>query len=256
MHFFGNRSESGSAFSDPFEEEQIDWKIFEDENLLRFLSGPTMENQFQQEEIYAPVYLDPSFASHDQQLHHPVHIPEPWEPPSPQSAAISQAILDRTVALNLTHAEQADIHQHLNYLFIPSRIDKLVGLYFEYWHPHCPILHQPSFRIDMVPFPLLMPVCLMGAMYSPIDREVSSAKVLLDLSEMAVYSMDDLTDDAEIRHAMRTAAGLPSHQPDLMSPLTLQNLQTAFLMVCVQFWAGNPIARKRATEQFGIVVKV
>jgi hypothetical protein len=257
-NFFSNGSETGSSiYSDPFEDEQTDWKLFEDENLLRFLSSPFTENQLEVEDIYAPpVYLDPSFAAPDQ-MGVPIQMQKQWEPPSPQSAAIVQAILDRAAALNLTLQEQAEINQHLNYLFTPSRINKLISLYFEYWHPHCPILHQPSFSLETIPYPLLIPVALMGAMYSQVDREVSTAKHLLDLAELLVYSIDDLTDDSEIRQMMRDTTGLSHNQRIMTSPLVLENLQTAYLMVCVQFWAGNAVARKRAVEtRFGIVVKV
>lgn len=205
--------------------------------------------------MFTPVLLDPNFATPAQSSG--VQLPGEWDPPSPQSAAIVQALLHKATALNITFIEQVDINQHLNYLFTPSRIDKLVGHYFEFWHPHCPILHQPSFKFETAPIPLLISVTLMGAMYSQVDREVNTAKVLLDLAELYVYSMDDLTDDYEIRQMMRASAGTTLEQPLESSSLAFQNLQGAYLMVCVQFWAGNLVARRRSMEtRFGVVVKV
>ena len=101
-----------------------------------------------------------------------------------------------------------------------------------------------------------MSVTLMGAMYSPVDREVSTAKLLLDLAELYIHSMEDLTDEFEIRQMLRLSAAT---SPDSikLGPLAFQYLQAAYLMVCVQFWAGSMVSRKRAIEtRFGVVVKV
>jgi hypothetical protein len=43
----------------------------------------------------------------------------------------------------------------------------------------------------------------------------------------------------------------------MLSLLAFENLQAAYLMVCVQFWAGNTVSKKRAVDtRFGVVVKV
>lgn len=256
VNFFGNGSDNGSTFSDPFEEEPIDWSLFEDENLLRFLSGPFTDYPMQPEDAYAPVFMDPNFPPIDPMTNIQGSIPKmEWEQPSPQSAAIVQSILNRAIALNTTLSEQEDFRQQLNYLFTPSRIDKFINHFFEFWHPHCPILHQPTFSVETAPIPLLVSVTLMGAMYSQSDQEVNTAKHLLDLSELFVYSMEDLTDDSEIRQMLRSNPSV--EQSVIVSPLAFQYLQAAYLMVCVQFWAGGMLARKRAIEtRFGNVVKV
>jgi hypothetical protein len=123
-HFFGNGSENGSTFSDPFEDEPIDWSLFQDENLLRFLSSPLTEVQMPTDDMLAPMFMDPNFAQV-----RPVtglSFPMEWEPASAQSAGIVQALLEKVTSLNLNPEEQAGISQHLNYLFTPSRIQKFV----------------------------------------------------------------------------------------------------------------------------------
>lgn len=183
-------------------------------------------------------------------------FPGEWEPASVQSSAIVQLILEKAMSLQISPQEQADIQQHLNFLFTPSKITKLVNLYFEFWHPHCPIVHQPTFNIDSAPIPLLIAVTLMGAMYSQADREVNTAKVLLDLAELVIYSVDDLTDEFEIRQMLR-ASTVPTEQTVMSSPMAFSHLNAAYLMVVVQFWAGNMVSRKRAIEtRFGVVVKI
>jgi hypothetical protein len=252
--FFGNGSENGSTFSDPFEDEPIDWSLFEDENLLRFLSSPFREVQMQADDMFAPLFMDNNYT--EPVPMNTLPFPGEWEPASVQSSAIVQLILEKAISLQISPQEQADIQHHLNFLFTPSKITKLVNLYFEFWHPHCPIVHQPTFGIDTAPIPLLLAVTLMGAMYSQADREVNTAKVLLDLAELVIYSVEDLTDEFEIKQMLR-ASTMPANQCVEMSPLTFSHLNAAYLMVVVQFWAGNMVSRKRAIEtRFGVVVKI
>ncbi len=147
--------------------------------------------QVQAENIYAPLITDATFDPSINSL----PFPGGYETANVQSAGLVQLILDQAISLQLSPQEQADISYHLNYLFTPSKISKLVNLYFEFWHPHCPILHQPSFNIDTTSPVMLLSVTLMGAMYSQVDQEVSTAKRILDLSELVVFSMPDLTDE-------------------------------------------------------------
>ncbi|KAN0106146.1 putative C2H2 finger domain protein [Hyaloscypha variabilis] len=254
---FANSSENGSTastFSDPFEDEPIDWSLFEDENLLRFLSSPFNEVQMQSEDLFATMGMDQGFTAGSHMSGVP--LPGEWEPPSEASSTAIQAIFEKTMALRLSPSEQADISHHLNYLFTPSRIKRLVGLYFEFWHPHCPIIHQGTFNVDVVPTPLLVAVLMVGAMYSQVDRDVSTTKLVLDLAELYIFSIDDLTDEFEIRQMLRAPYNTtPDSLP--LSNLAFQNLQAAYLMVCVQFWAGNMVSRKRAIDtKFGVVLKV
>jgi cytochrome c-type biogenesis protein CcmH/NrfG len=92
-------------------------------------------------------------------------------------------------------------------------------------------------------------------MYSQVDRDVTTAKTLLDLAELYIYSMDDLTEEFEVRQMMR-AASTTTPESIALSMLAFQHLQAAYLMVCVQFWAGNMVSRKRAIDtRFSVVIK-
>ncbi|KAE8444827.1 hypothetical protein EG329_014182 [Mollisiaceae sp. DMI_Dod_QoI] len=240
VDMFGNNSDNGSAFSDFFEDESIDWSLFEEENLLKFLSTPMTDIH--------------SFGSAPAVTNLPPPIE--WEPASVQSAAIIQGIMESTSTLHFTIQEQTQVSQNLNYFFTPSKIDKFVAHYFEFWHPHCPILHQPSISIHTTPIPLLAAMIVMGSMFSSDDRDVNMGKMLLDLVEHYVYSIDDLTEASEIRQMFRAP---PNSAPDMltMSMLAFQHLQAAYVIVCVQFWAGNLVARRRAADsRFAVVVKI
>jgi len=254
LDIFTNSSENGSTFSDPFDDEPIDWSVFEDENLLRFLSSPFSEVEMQTYDMFSPVLMDPSFASAPAITN--ISFQREWEPPTPYSSAAVQAIFGTALSLQLSPLEQGNVSQHLNYLFTPSNITKLANLYFEFWHPHCPIIHQESFNVETVPTPLLVAVVMVGAMYSQNDTDVTTAKLLLDLAELYVFSMDDLTDEYEIRQMLRAPASSTAESIPL-SMLAFQHLQAAYQMVCVQFWAGNMVSRKRTIDtKFGVVIKV
>jgi hypothetical protein len=254
LHFFGNGSENGSTFSDPFEDEPIDWSSFQDENLLKFLNSPFTEVQMQADDIFAPMFMDPNFSHAGLVTGMP--CPPEWDPASVQSAAIIQGLRGKASLLNLNPQEQTDLSQHLDYIFTPSRIERMVSLYFEFWHPHCPIIYRPTFSIETTPTPLLISMTLMGVMYSQVDHEVKSGKILLDLAEMFVFSASDLTEESEIQRMLRASLGSSPDQSGMLSSMALQNLQAAYVMVCLQFWAGNPVARRRAIERFAVVVKV
>ncbi|KUJ14468.1 uncharacterized protein LY89DRAFT_736502 [Mollisia scopiformis] len=239
VDMFGNNSDNGSAFSDFFEDESIDWSLFEEENLLKFLSTPVAEiHNFGS----APVMTN-------------MPLPVEWEPASVQSAAIIQGVMESTQALHFNIQEQTQISQNLNFFFTPSKIDKFVAHYFEFWHPHCPILHQPSISIHTTPIPLLAAMIIMGSMFSSDDRDVNLGKVLLDLVEHYVYSIDDLTEESEVRQMFRASNPAPEMLP--MSMLAFQHLQATYIIVCVQFWAGSLVARRRAADaRFAVVVKM
>jgi hypothetical protein len=251
---FGNQSANGSTFSDPFETEPIDWSLFEDENLLRFLNSPFEDVQMQSDDFFASMIIDPAIGDNSSATGQSVSID--WEPPTAQSSTIIEALLDKTTSLQLGAEKQSEISHHLNFLFTPSRITKFIDLYFEFWHPHCPFLHQASFNAEIAPPSLLVAVILMGAMYSQTDKEVAIAKRLLDLSEIYIYSMDDLSDDFEIRQSLGLLRCSGSESISY-GPLALQHLQAAYLTVTTQFWAGSLVSRKRVVEtRFGTVIKV
>jgi len=252
--FFGSQSENGSAFSDPFETEPIDWSLFEDENLLRFLNSPFEDVQMQSDDLFASMIIDPAIGDNSPATSQSVSTE--WETPTTQSSTIIHALSEKTTSLQLSAEKQSEISHQLNFLFTPSRITKFIGLYFEFWHPHCPFLHQASFNAEIAPPSLLVAVILMGAMYSQTDKEVAIAKRLLDLSEIYIYSMDELSDDFEIRQSL---SSLHSSGSEFVSdgPFALQHLQAAYLTVTTQFWAGSLVSRKRVVEmRFGTVIKV
>jgi hypothetical protein len=234
--------------------KQIDWTVLQDDSLHRFLGQP-MGGVPMPTDVFTPIFMNPNF-SHAGPVSGAICGGE-WEPPSAQSAAILQALLGKLAMLNMNDQESADISQELNYLFVPSRIEKFINCYFEFWHPHCPMVHRPSFSIDAAPIPLLISMTLMGAMYSQVEHEVDASKMALDLAELFIYSIEDFADEFEVQRMLNFSSAPPQTQPSMPSYLALKNLQAAYLMVVVQTWAGNTPARKRAMEtRFSTAIKV
>lgn len=256
LDLIGTGSENDSSYSAAFEDEPFDWSVFDDENFLRFFSSPFVDGQMSSDNLIT-VSTGPMLQNLELGSGLPMALPGDWEAPSIHSAAIAQALLDKASSLPISAEETAEISRHLNFLFKPSRIDELCSLYFEFWHPHCPIIHRPSFRIETEPIPLIVSMTLMGAMYSHDEKIVSTAKLLLDLAELYVYSMDDFREDFEIWQMMRLSSTSQHEQSVGLSNQALQHVQSAHLMVCAQFWAGNTVAKKRVVEtRFGVVIKV
>jgi hypothetical protein len=240
VDFFGSNSNEGNVSSTALDDQSIDWSLLDEANLLTFLGGPFgVVPMFESEAPITGFSLIGDF-----------------EAPTPQSAMLVQEILESSMCLQMTQPEQEHVSQNLRFLFTPSRIEKFVGLYFEFWHPHCPIIYKPAFSIHTAPLPLLAAICVMGAMYTPVDTEITTARLVVDLVELYIHSLNDLSDFYEIRHMLRVASVLAPENIQL-SVLAFNNLQAAYILVCVQFWAGNMVSRKRAVDtRFNSIVKV
>ncbi|POS86194.1 hypothetical protein EPUL_003298, partial [Erysiphe pulchra] len=214
-HYSG--SESGS-----YESDLVNWASEGNYNFLNFMSSPFSN---------FPSEISPTtqIALRD------------WEPPSVQSSAIIQCIRDRAIMIYANPQQQSEMDQNLNYLFTPSKIIRFVNEAFESWHPNYPIIHIPSFSIETASIPLLIVITVMGALYSRNETEVNSARSILDLVEYYIFSLDDLTDEHEIRQIMMSGN---LHE----SPFCLSSLQAAYIMVVLQFWTGSSVSKKRTIE--------
>lgn len=236
----------GSYRPGDHEEYAIDWSVFDDESFLRFFSSPFGEGDVPIQGLFATLQDDMS-----------VQKSLSTSPGAVSQPEIIRALLDAAFTLHMSTEEGAEISRHLNFLYTPERTEKFCNMYFEFWHPHCPILHRPSFDMDIIPTALLVPITLMGAMYSNVDKEVSTAKLLLDLAEIFVFSVDDLREEFEIRRSLRFSSTMRQDPNLMMSPLAFDHVRAAHLMVCVQYWAGNTLAKRRVVEtRFGVAVKV
>jgi hypothetical protein len=128
-------------------------------------------------------------------------------------------------------------------LITPEKIHTFVKLYFYHWHRHGPLIHEPSFDAATVALPLLLSVFAIGGMYSKNPIEVTMVKSLLDIMEIVVYDTPGIKDEYEFDIVVPTAEKDYDHQ------YQLEEFQGAYLMIVIQYWAGNAIAKKRVRQQ-------
>ncbi|KAJ5787619.1 transcriptional regulator family: Fungal Specific TF [Penicillium paradoxum] len=170
----------------------------------------------------------------------------------PFAAALVQSILAR-IRQVLEPKAQEEVSAHLHFLLTTARIRKFITLYFKYWQPSCAMLEN-SFDPETIPPSLLAAVSFMGAIYSTDTREAELAKRVLDFAELFVFSNEVFLAESEMCIVF---SGDPCRDEEPTDWARFQNLQAGFIMVIVQYWSGNHIARNRAIEnRFGEIVKV
>lgn len=133
------------------------------------------------------------------------------------------------------------------------RIESWVKLYFRHWQKHGTIIHEPSFNAATVALPLLLAVMCIGCMYSKDETEVFQVKLLLDVIEYYIYTNPGLGD--EYKFDGNLYPSLRDHSPFLQN--RIEEFQGAYLMIVVQYWTGDWLARKRARQsRFPRIVSV
>ncbi|KAL4753717.1 hypothetical protein BDW72DRAFT_167788 [Aspergillus terricola var. indicus] len=228
---------------------------FFQDTFLDFFNGPFGETHKTVGDTYAGGMMDytPTPASnHDPNL--AFSGQQPFEPERPYATAMIQAILSRAWSVPLDAKVHEEISTNVTFLLTTGRIQKLVALYFKYWHANCTMLHAPTFDPEYVALPLLTSVVFMGAMYTKDERERYAAKRLLDFAELYVFSSDIFSSEYEMAS---TICGNRQAEGEVHGWLQFQTLQAGFLMVVAQYWAGGPVSSSRAMEiRFSEVVKV
>lgn len=132
--------------------------------------------------------------------------------------------------------------------FTMSNFHLFSQTFFHHFHPHCPLLHKPSFDPNSAPLHLLLVVCLGGALYSSLSDAISIANSLLDLAEELIFRNFYLE-----RH---NKGHLPNEQAGNSIP-HLQDIQAALSISFLQNWEGNRAARHRIrVDRFPGIVSV
>lgn len=136
--------------------------------------------------------------------------------------------------------------QHMNNaleIVTPEKIKSFLELYFYHWQRHCPIIHQQTFDASKAALPLLITMFAIGGMYSKYANEIASIQLLLDLFEIIVYKTPGLEVEYEFRRGTQACEDYIKEQQQL------EELQAAYLMIVVQYWGGNAIAKERVRQQ-------
>ncbi|KAF4463228.1 Peptidase S33 tripeptidyl aminopeptidase-lik [Fusarium albosuccineum] len=173
---------------------------------------------------------------------------------TPQITIVRELMLRKVQDLSRDSSASRQLSAIIARLFCPSKIDAFVDLFFVNWHPNCPILHPPSFDVELVASELLISVVSFGAMYSHDKEDRKAARKILDIAELVIFS-------AEI-FAIHNAMMYPSNEPTTananeMHSYQFQQVQAGYLITTVQYWAGTQQAKSRAMEtRFSDIVKI
>lgn len=129
-------------------------------------------------------------------------------------------------------------------LFTVDNLLEFTRLYFDNWHCNCPIIHQPSFNLEIISLPLLLAVFLIGATYSFPRDTASMARECLDLAENFAFEHRDFKD-----------IFLFEKVPHLAAKSSIEALQATFLVAVLQNWQNGSLSRRRMrTKRYSEIV--
>lgn len=132
-------------------------------------------------------------------------------------------------------------------LITAANFTAYINLYFRHWHKHAPMVHEATFDPTTAALPLVLALMGLGGMYSKEARDILKLKLLLDTIEAYIFSIPGLNDEYELpgrTYVKRGEDASPEWQQ-----YQLEELQGAYLMVVLQYWTGNHIARMRVRQQ-------
>ncbi|PQE08746.1 C2H2 finger domain (Zms1) protein [Rutstroemia sp. NJR-2017a BVV2] len=126
-------------------------------------------------------------------------------------------------------------------------IASFTKLYFKHWHHHAPMVHEASYNPCTAALPLVLSIMSLGGMYSKIPAEVEKVKYLLDTIESYIYSIPGINDEYDLPGRAYIKRGEDASQD--WQQYQLEEFQGAYLMIVLQYWSGNEIARARVRQQ-------
>ncbi|KAF7878834.1 hypothetical protein EAF04_000037 [Stromatinia cepivora] len=147
------------------------------------------------------------------------------------------------VGANAVSKEVIEAIEHITADVIAAHIK----LYFKHWHHHAPMVHEATFDPCTAALPLVLSIMSLGAMYSTEANEAAEGKLLLDTIETYIYSINGFNDEFDLPG--RTYAERTGNSSQEWLQYQLEEFQGAYLIVVVQFWTGNEIARTRVRQQ-------
>ncbi|KAH6629743.1 hypothetical protein C7974DRAFT_395147 [Boeremia exigua] len=142
-------------------------------------------------------------------------------------------------------AQHSQDHSHIEF-FNPFNLERYLGLFWDRWTPHCPIIHKASLDIKDTPIFMLLVMVLIGCCMSDNPEDVSNARKWLDITEWNIFQQLSLWSTLEQLYGQDPAALLRAK---------LRLLQSALLVCTVQHWEGLKESKERIKhEKFPAVV--
>lgn len=172
----------------------------------------------------------------------------------PYVGALRDCLLSKLYQLGIGEDRMDEIMLDLDFFFTVDCVERFISLYFDNWHRNGPILHQPTFSPCTTRTWLLLAVTIFGAIYSRKPREHRIAASLLDATELAIFSTPPFSCTASIANKLNGPRPVLT-ETDAWDDF--EDLQAAYLISTVQYWAGDQSGRNRIIEnRFGDVIQV
>ncbi|KAF7554812.1 hypothetical protein G7Z17_g2665 [Cylindrodendrum hubeiense] len=174
------------------------------------------------------------------------HSTNLWEFTSKEGPTHQPRYEDRHIELRMTEiisalrsnsgdensAENAvAVSKSAEYIFTVDKVDDFVQAYFENWHPHCPMLHRPSFNLSTAFTPLITAVILVGAIYSSTEN-AEAARACLNAAENYIFGHE------AFRRILSPLSGKTC-------TLGIEPLQAGFIISVPQHWDNHRDSRHR-----------
>jgi hypothetical protein len=117
--------------------------------------------------------------------------------------------------------------------FSPVKLRRFLDLFWAWWHPHCPIMHKPTFDVSKASCALVASMAMIGACVA-LGEDRAEAKLLLNTLEAIVFENSLFQDEC-----------LEGQSDELL----LQTLQAGHFVCVLQNWEGEDKGKKRARQQ-------
>ncbi|KAH8808572.1 hypothetical protein F5884DRAFT_821883 [Xylogone sp. PMI_703] len=180
--------------------------------------------------------------------------PSPWiEPGSPMNGqmllerrafTIREALRHSIVKINMPHEPPNEVLRAVE-LITAYNLVLYTQLYFHHWHKNSPMVHHSTFNLFTAAIPLVLAILALGGMYSNNCVAIEKLKLLLDPIEDYFFSLPGWGDEYEQTNRVYRPADDSSIE---WQQYQLEELQAGHLIIIIQYWTGNMVARCRVSQ--------
>ncbi|RFU36198.1 hypothetical protein B7463_g24, partial [Scytalidium lignicola] len=161
-----------------------------------------------------------------------------------RAEVIREALRHTIAKISMPHEPSNEVIQAVE-LITAYNLVLYAQLYFHHWHKNTPIVHHSTFNLFTTAIPLVLAILALGGMYSNNSIAIANLKLLFDPIEAYLFSLPGWSDEYELNRIYH-----PVHETatDQWQQYQLDELQAGFLIILLQYWTGNMVARNRVSQ--------
>ncbi|KAL7272224.1 hypothetical protein RUND412_004980 [Rhizina undulata] len=129
----------------------------------------------------------------------------------------------------------------------PDNVKHFVRLFFANFQGHFPLIHIPTFNVQMVYDGLLLVIVCIGAVYSSRGITIDKVRILMDKT-LAVIDRNE-------QHRAATSRRMQDGRVGIRTP-ELEEIQAMILFHIISTWHGNHLQRENSKRQFPRVIQL